>query len=416
MKVDRLRLVGLGGSNKIMQGELSRLCRRALPGERSREILQHPVQKMSSGSISYPFFTDLAQIAATYHRTCARALWDLYDSHANRLEPLYEELFQDVANDERAPFADGDSISVHAFGVDWMRAGERQIVGAVKNALLAGCKKRGAHLRVEPTSPDLVVHVRTVRDAKGAPRLAVSLDLVGKPMHQRGYRKLGGTAPLREDLAAALVFLARHDPHRQVVVDPLAGSGTILIEAALMASAAPVETKCGPPPTNNRFNGPLGRLPNIPDHPLPEGPLFQDTSLQIFGADIDPQAERAVHHNARNAGVESQLIFHAGDFRGWEISDRLPADRDVLILSNPPYGVRLGAGTKELRRLYRDLGLFCRGFSGAQAGFLLGEPNERPEHRESTVALFLRSFGGKPRIRKPLFNGPLRAQFLLYDL
>src|SRR5690606_26467095 len=85
--INTLQLLGLGGANKVMAGELSRLCRRAFTQERSKALLEKPPQKAGPGGLVYPFAPDLAALSVTYHRTSARVLWGLYQSYANRLEP-----------------------------------------------------------------------------------------------------------------------------------------------------------------------------------------------------------------------------------------------------------------------------------------------------------------------------------------
>ena len=423
MKIDRLRLLGLGGSNKIMQGELSRLAKRALGPDVSRALLAQPPQKLGPGGLGYPFSAELASVAVCYHRTSARVLWDLYASPANRLEPLYEELYQDILAETRPWLRDGLKFSVLAFGTSSVAAGDRQVVGVVKNALMKAASERGMRLRLEPHQPQLLLHARStpIAQASRAGRdssrpaepgsLVVSLDLAGRPMHQRGYRGSTGIAPIREDLASNLVMLARHDPRRQVVIDPLAGSGTLLIEAALLAAARPLWMS-GRRPLAVQIGGVSEQVA------ARRGPLFGDTRPALYAAERDAQAFTSLKTNAETAGVQHQLSAFAGDFRDWPLHGELLRGKGAaepgLILSNPPYGSRLELSERELGSLYQDLGAWCRQFSGYRAGFLVGDAKEGS--REPSVSLFLRKFGGKPRLRKPMANGPLRAQFLLYQL
>lgn len=407
MLVDRLRLLGTYGSNKVMQGEVSRLVRRAFSPERARALQAEPPHKMGPGAIAFPFQPDLARLCVEYHRTAARALWDVYESSSRRLEPLYEELFGDIAGDPRDLLRGVHSISVQAFGDLPVSAGQRQVVGVVKNAFLDAAEHRGMRLVVDPETPDLLVHVRAISDDANS-WLCVSLDLAGRPLHERGYRLAAGPAPLREDLAALLVFLARHDPRSEVIVDPLAGSGTLLIEAALLGGAAPLWTP-ERTPACYRLAPFLGQ-PRATEH------LFPDTQVRALGAELDADTAGTLRANAERAGVGANLEVFSGDFREADFARHVRASERVLFLSNPPYGGRLQTDARDLGRLVRDLGQLCRTFPGARAGFLVGEPPLGDTERESSVALFLRSFGGKPRVRKPLSNGPLRAQFLLYDL
>src|SRR5690606_5836988 len=185
-----------------------------------------------------------------------------------------------VAGDERGLLSDGVSFSVLAFHPDSVQAGERQVVGVVKNALIDGAAKRGLRLMVDAERPDLIFHVRSVRDAGRGGSLVVSLDLAGRPMHERGYRTHAGPAPLREDLAANLVMLSRFDGRTECLIDPLAGSGTLVVEAALMAAGKPVWMS--------------GRSPKAQSVPLLSEafrdlgkPLFADSRPRMYAAEVD---------------------------------------------------------------------------------------------------------------------------------
>ena len=191
----------------------------------------------------------------------------------------------------------------------------------------------------------------------------------------------------------------------------MAGSGTIAIEAALLASGQSVWAN-GERPLGERLPGLGEALADLPTA------LFADTKAQLFAAEIDPVTSGHLQDNAERAGVRDQISVHPGDFRDWQLAPKLHEDQPGLILTNPPYGARMGGNESELRALYKDVASFCRTLpnrgAGWTAAFIIGESGD--EQRESSVALFLRTVGGQPRIRKPLSNGPLRAQFLLYDL
>jgi 23S rRNA G2445 N2-methylase RlmL len=234
-------------------------------------------------------------------------------------------------------------------------------------------------------------------------QLSVALDLAGQPMHQRGYRTTAGPAPLREDLAAMLVMLTRHDSRNELLIDPMAGSGTIGIEAALLGTGR--STWCA------------GREPSCRTWPVfreliagGSPTLFHGTEPTVLLNEADPELVESARRNAQNAGAEGALQFVQGDFRALDLEQvRAIAERRGqsaergVILCNPPYGERL-ADKESVRPLYRSLGEWCRSFVGWRAGFLVGHVGFEAE------------FGGRPRIKKPLKNGPLDAMFYLYDL
>jgi putative N6-adenine-specific DNA methylase len=127
-------------------------------------------------------------------------------------------------------------------------------------------------------------------------------------MNQRGYRRERGVAPLREDLAAALLMLARYDARSELLVDPFAGSGTIAIEAACMAQARPVWV-AGRKPS-------LLGMPAFADvPPLGDQPLFADTQPIVIAADRDPTMQSVCELAAQDAGVADLLRVTTSDFR-----------------------------------------------------------------------------------------------------
>lgn len=393
--VDRLSLVGPAGTGKVMGGELSRLAKRASLAQK----LQKP-RNRGPGTISLPFDAALAHLAVRYHRTSSRVLWDLYSSRAERLEPLYDSLLPQVTADGRPWMRDGMTLSVGVRNVSDFAAGGRQIVGTVKNALIDGARARGVQLEVAPEDPDVSFSVGLWEG-----ELTVSIDLAGRPMNQRGYRDAAGLAPLRESLAAVLVMLARHDGRHEALYDPMAGTGTLAIEAASMAKGAGVWL----PPRVPACMGidPFRGMPQGPAEPL-----FGDTRALCIANELSPQTAALCRAQVERAGVQDAVECREGDFRALSpdtIADLCEArgfstERGV-ILCNPPYGVRLdGPDGEALRDLYRDLGDYCSVFRGWRAAFIVDNPD------------FERAFGGRARIKKPLSNGSLRSFFLLYDL
>jgi 23S rRNA G2445 N2-methylase RlmL len=318
----------------------------------------------------------------------------VYRSRATRLEPLYDELVDDVRNDTRQLWRDGDAISVEARRVEDFAAGERQIVGTVKNALIDTLARRGVRLRVDPDRPN----TRWVARMDEAGDLVISIDLGGGSLSQRGWRREAGEAPLREHLAAVLLMLARFDPRKDALVDPMCGSGTIPIEAVHLARATP-----RPTPT-------LAALGIARDNPQP---LYADAAPLVIGADIDLDVLAAARDNARAAKVSADITWQRADVA--TLSPAIVADiakergrpppETGLLLANPPYGERLEE--HDLRVLYETLAVTCRRFVGWRAAFIVGNP--LLEEAFGTVRL-------GARIKKPLANANLRAYFYLFEM
>ena len=389
MIIDELRIVGSTQTNVVMAAELVRVAQRALkrrPPEPRKEGL---------GQLVYPFDADLAWAATTYMRTPTRVVWDVYRSRATRLEPLYEELVADVRADTRRLVRDGDSLSVEARRVEEFAAGERQVVGTVKNALIDGAAHRGMRLHVDPHRPTQLWVARLDE----ANEVVVSIDLGGGSLSQRGWRRDAGEAPLREHLAAVLLLLARFDPRRDALVDPMCGSGTIPIEAVLAARAVP-------------RNAPALRALGL-GPATPAAPLFADAAPLVVGCDHDIGVLGHAKDNARAAGVTGDITWQRADVAVLKPETiaaiaaergRPAPDRGVL-LSNPPYGERMQ--DDELGPLYHDIAIACARFRGWRAAFLVGSPLF-----ESVVSDVL----GQARIKKPLANANLRAYYFLWDL
>jgi 23S rRNA G2445 N2-methylase RlmL len=387
MIIDELRIIGSTQTNVVMAAELTRVARRALG------VRPPAPRKEGLGQLVLPFDPDLAWAAVTYLRTPTRVLWDVYRSRATRLEPLYDELVADVAADRRVPVRDGDGLSIEARRVEGFAAGERQIVGTVKNALIDAWAARGVRLHVDPEHPAL----RWVARQDDRDELVISIDLGGGSLSQRGWRRDTGDAPLREHLAAVLLMLCRFDPRTDLLVDPMCGSGTIPIEAIHAARATP-----RPAPVLARLG--MAR---------PAPPLFPDAQPLAIGCDLDLDVLAAARDNARAAEVSDQVVWQRADVTtlGPALIAEIARERGRaapatgLLLTNPPYGERLDQA--DLYELYAAMARAYQRFHGWRAGLLVG--NALLEQA------FLRVLGA-PRIKKPLANANLRAYFYLYDL
>ena len=386
MIVDELRIVGSTQTNVVMIAELTRIAQRAL-GRRPPDP-----KKEGLGQLRLPWDPELAWAAATYMRTPTRVLWDVYRSTATRLEPLYDELVAVVRGDTRKLWRDGDGISVEARRVEAFAAGERQVVGTVKNALLDGAARQNIRLHVEPERPSTSWVVRL--DDKD--ELVVSVDLGGGSLSQRGWRREAGEAPLREHLAAVLLMLCRFDPRRDILVDPMCGAGTIPIEAVHLARATP------------------RKLSSL--HALgiarPAPALYPDAAPLVIGCDLDLEVLAAARENARAAQATDAITWQRADVARLtpEMIAEIAREKNHpgttgVILANPPYGERLG--DDHLYPLYTAMAKTCQKFHGWRAGFLVGNPL-----LEQAFYAVL----GEPRIKKPLANANLRAYFYLYDL
>ena len=259
----------------------------------------------------------------------------------------------------------------------------------VKDAVADALRDRlGSRPDVVPENPDvaLVLHLRG-HEAR------LYLDLAGEPLHRRGHRVAMVDAPLKETLAAAVLAIGRVDPDLPFV-DPMAGSGTLAIEHALAA---------------RRLAPGLGRRFGFERWPDQDGHLRRWEALKsqarqsarsaapapIAARDVSPEAVAAAQRNAAAAGVASDIEFAVAD-----VGD-LSASAGTICF-NPPYGERLTQAS--LDDLYARIATTLRARHGCAAVVLSGNPR------------FDRAMGGRPAISHRLWNGPLEARLLRYDL
>jgi putative N6-adenine-specific DNA methylase len=383
MKIDELRIIGSAQTATVMAAECIRVATRSHIGR------PPPPRKEGTGQLVYPFSLALAEVATRYMRTATRVVWDCYRSSARRLEDLYQELCVDVASDERPLLRHGDTISVEAKRMIDFPAGDRQVIGAVKNALIEGARQARKKVELDADAP--TTHWVVRQDDSG--QMVVARDLGGGSLTQRGWRHAQGEAPLREHLAAVLLMLSRFDPRHDTLLDPMCGSGTIPIEARAMARGAGRSGALG-----------LGGIAPMREPP----PLFADSDPLCIGCDVDLSVLRMASDNAHSAGEGDAVVLQRADFADLTpaLVEEIAAERGQkidsgLILVNPPYGERLDPG--DLRLLYGMMADTLRQFRGWRAGLLVGSPE-------------FEQVMGRSRIKQPLSNGQIRSYFYLYDL
>lgn len=340
----------------------------------------------------------------TAYRAC---LWSRLASRV--LQPLAE--FD--ARDDDALYAGVQTIdwSTHlathgSFAVD---AGTAQsklthsqfIALRVKDAVVDQFRQReDARPDIDTETPDVRINLHLRRD-----RATLSLDLAGTPLHRRGWRERQGEAPLKENLAAAMLLRGGWpDIYARdgVLLDPMCGSGTLLIEAALMAADVA-------PGLRRDYFGFLGwrqHDTNLWQRLRADARQRADAGLRslrsvFFGSDSDPHMVQTAKRNAQHAGVAGFVSLDKHDMA--HVTP--PGDAEFgLVITNPPYGERLGE-REQMPGLYRALGDVLRSrFGGWHAAVLAGDV-------ELGRAMHLHAHK-----RYALYNGALETVLLLFDL
>lgn len=249
----------------------------------------------------------------------------------------------------------------------------------------------GRRPSVDTRNPDVRIHLFLT-----GTEATLYLDTSGEPLYQRGHKIAKIEAPLKENLAAGILRLAGWQPGVPLL-DPMCGSGTFLIEAALMSLADA--------PGLSREPGDFGfeRLANF-DAALwrrlqveaaqrrQEAP----PQLPLWGSDISADAVARTQQNLAHAGLDDLATVEQAD-----ILERLPPAAEGILVANPPYGERLGEAG-ELAAFYPKLGdALKRNFAGWRCYFLSADPQ------------LPKLIGLKPSKKTPLFNGPLECR--LYE-
>ncbi|MFH1490058.1 MAG: bifunctional 23S rRNA (guanine(2069)-N(7))-methyltransferase RlmK/23S rRNA (guanine(2445)-N(2))-methyltransferase RlmL [Pseudomonadota bacterium] len=227
----------------------------------------------------------------------------------------------------------------------------------------------GSRPSVELKRPDVRINVHLLRD-----EATVYVDLSGESLHMRGYRQAGVNAPLKENLAAALLIRAGWPDISKAgggLMDPMCGSGTLPIEAALMAA------DCAPGLLRQHF-GFLkwkGHSEKIWEALVDEAEDREKAGFEkmppIVGYDSDSGAIKSALMNLERAGLKGQVHFEKRELADFEPHPRMKSSEGLVIV-NPPYGERLG-DLKEVSHLYSNLGQRLKScFGGWKASVLIG--------------------------------------------
>ena len=270
----------------------------------------------------------------------------------------------------------------------------------VKDAIVDQLREKyNQRPNVARDNPDVSVHVYLYRDVA-----SISIDLSGESLHKRGYRLDTGAAPLKENLAAAILLRVgwkKIAEQHGMLFDPMCGSGTLLIEAALMAG------DIAPGLLRDYFGFLRWKKHDAAlwERILQEAKQRREQGVStiptLLGYDEDPSAIKVAFANIERANLRSKIHVEKH-----ELSEPFPK-KDValgLFVTNPPYGERLGE-TSELQSLYEQLGAKLKQeFVGWHAAVFTGNPE------------LGKKMGLRSRKTYALFNGAIPCQLLLFDV
>ncbi|MBR2696373.1 MAG: class I SAM-dependent RNA methyltransferase [Parasporobacterium sp.] len=371
-----------------MDFELVAPCHFGLEAVLKREIIKlgFEILRVDDGRVT--FASDEAGIARAniFLRSCERILLKVGQFEATTFDELFEKTKE--LSWERFLPADGKFWVKKASSVNSKLFSPSDIQRIVKKAAVESLKKTYHKEWFEESGDEFPIRVFIQKD-----QVLITIDTSGESLHKRGYRRMASAAPISETLAAALIMLTPWKKDR-ILVDPFCGSGTIPIEAAMIAANIA-------PGINREF------LCQEWDHLIPKKAWYEaideahdliDLNIEtdIQGYDIDDRVIKVARHNAQEAGV-GELIH----FQRRAVSELSHPKKYGFIITNPPYGERL-ENEKTLPELYRVFGQRFRALDSWSA-FIISAYEDTQKY-----------FGGKATKNRKIYNGMIKTYYYQY--
>lgn len=359
-----------------------------------------PAIDEQKGGVAFGEVLEDGYRACLWSRIASRVLKPLATFEVDSAEALYEGIFE-------IPWADhlaaDRTLAIDVAGGNSPAGPPNFVVLKSKDAIVDRIRQsEGARPNIDTERPDLRVNVHL----KGS-QVTVSLDFAGRSLHRRGIGRAGtglaGTAaPLKENLAAAILRLAGWSERGQEVplYDPMCGSGTLLTEAAWMAlDVAPGLARQGFGAAG--WSGHDAKLwQELYNEARDRRAAGEEREIRLAGADASKEALSAVRRNLHKAGLGGRVRLVRAELQDAKPPWDTKPEEGGLVVTNPPYGVRLG-GAAELGPLYELLGdVLKQRFPGWTAYVLCGEPK------------LVKRIGLRPTARHVLYNGPIECRLL----
>lgn len=316
-------------------------------------------------------------------RTADRVLIKMAEFKAESFEELFQGTLKvewgDIIPETGFMHVTGKSIKSKLFSVPDCQS-------ITKKAIIEGMKRKYEKDIFSEDGAEYKIEVAILKDI-----VTLTLDTTGPGLHKRGYRGLAGEAPLKETLAAALVLLSKWEPSR-ILSDPLCGSGTIAIEAAMIGK------NIAPGINRNFVSEGWDVIPKKlwEDMRRYAKNSINDKEFRILASDIDGTVLRIAKDNAQKAGVEDCIVFQKIDMKEFKNKKRYG-----FIITNPPYGERIG-DIKEVESLYKDMGKVFKELKD-WSYFIITSYED-----------FEKCFGQKSNKNRKLYNGRIKCYYYQY--
>ena len=326
-------------------------------------------------------------------RTASRILVPIASFKAKKADDIYQQVMQVDWAQYMTPKT---SFSIDATVYSDLFRHSQFITYRVKDAIVDyWMEHAGARPNVQLTNPDLYLNVHIAGDL-----VTLSLDSSGESLHKRGYRVANTQAPINEALAAGMLLLAGWKGQSDFY-DPMCGSGTLLIEAALIArNIAPGVFR-----KSFAFEKWANFDADLFEDVYSDDSRERDFKHKIYGSDAGFYAAQAAIKNVESAGLNRDIEVRQIRVQELKLTgDEARSTEGALVMINPPYGERLSQD-KDVLRLYQDMGTTLKHqFSGATAWIISSNEDA------------LKCVGLRPAKRIHLVNGDLECLFNKYEL
>lgn len=339
--------------------------------------------KIENGKVTFDGDEMDIAISNIHLRTADRVLIKMAEFEAKS----FEELFQGTKKVEWSKIIPIDGV-MHVVGksIKSTLYSVPDCQSIVKKAIVNSMSESYGVEQFSESGPVYKIEVSILKDV-----VTLTIDTTGPGLHKRGYRELAGAAPLKETLAASMLLISRWNDEFELI-DPFCGSGTILIEAAMIGQNIA-------PGVNRTFV--CETWPSISKdvfESVREGARRSEKhkDISIIGYDIDYRVLKVAMENAKKAGVDKYIKFQKRDFMEFSTSRK-----HGFIVSNPPYGERIGE-EKTLPLIYKHMGNMKKKLESWDFNILTSfEPFEK-------------TVGVKSTKNRKLYNGKIKCYFYQY--
>lgn len=344
------------------------------------------IEKTEDGRVTYKTGEDGIAKANMWLRCAERVNLKVAEFEARTFDELYENTkrinwSKYIPYGAQFPVSKASSIKSKLFSTT-------DVQSIVKKAIVDNLKRSYLESgRLKEDKEKYPIYVFIHKD-----KVTISIDTTGDALHKRGYREKANKAPIRETLAAGIMYLTPWRPGR-TLVDPMCGSGTILIEAAMMGLNMA-------PGLNREFISEKWRTIDKKIWWDTRREAFdqmnEDLDFKIYGYDIDPESIEIAKENAEIAGVADYIDFAVAD------ATEFKSDEEYgFIVTNPPYGERLES-EESVKLLYKELGYAFRRLKN-WSYYLITSFEE-----------FEYEFGQEATKKRKLYNGMLKTYLYQY--